>query len=52
MVKEAGEEAGVPEALAAGARPVGAVSYVTVSDSGFKPDVLFCYDLEVGAAGG
>lgn len=45
MVKECGEEASIPEALARTARPVGAVSYTTVSDLGLKPDVLFCYDL-------
>ncbi len=45
--KECGEEAGIPPALAARARPVGAVSYLTISASGYKPDVLFCYDLEL-----
>lgn len=45
--KECAEEAGIPPALAARARPVGAVSYLTISASGYKPDVLFCYDLEL-----
>ncbi|KAG2497144.1 hypothetical protein HYH03_004735 [Edaphochlamys debaryana] len=47
VLKECAEEAGIPPALAATARPVGAVSYTTVSASGYKPDVLFCYDLEL-----
>lgn len=47
MEKECAEEAGIPPALAARARPVGAVSYLTISASGYKPDVLFCYDLEL-----
>lgn len=46
VAKEAAEEAGVPEALARTAVPVGAVSYETVSPcGGFKRDVLFCFDL-------
>ncbi|KAG2452320.1 hypothetical protein HYH02_003344 [Chlamydomonas schloesseri] len=45
--KECGEEAGIPPALAATARPVGAVSYLTISATGYKPDVLFCYDIEL-----
>ncbi|PNH06646.1 Nudix hydrolase 24, chloroplastic [Tetrabaena socialis] len=45
--KECGEEAGIPPQLAATARPVGAVSYLTISATGYKPDVLFCYDLEL-----
>ncbi|KXZ42115.1 hypothetical protein GPECTOR_201g365 [Gonium pectorale] len=47
VAKECGEEAGIPPELAATARPVGAVSYTTISGSGYKPDVLFCYDLEL-----
>lgn len=51
VVKEAGEEAGVPEDLARTAVPVGAVSYevVTPDGRGLKRDVLFCYDLELPA---
>ncbi|MEW5304552.1 MAG: hypothetical protein WDW38_009278 [Sanguina aurantia] len=45
VVKECGEEAGVGESLAWTAVPVGAVSYLTISNTGYKPDVLFCYDL-------
>ena len=47
MVKECEEEASVPHELAQRARSVGAVSYATVSDAGYKPDVLFCYDLRL-----
>ena len=42
VVKECGEEAGVPPALAAAATPVGAVSYTSMQDVGLKRDVLFC----------
>ena len=49
VVKEAGEEAGVPEHLAARARPAGAVSYRGVNGEGrgerVTNDVIFCYDL-------
>ena len=33
--------------LAAKARPVGALSYNRVADRGFRPDVLYCYDIEL-----
>ena len=46
-MKECWEEAGIPEALARAARPVGLVSYVSLQPEGLKPDVLFCYDLEL-----
>jgi len=59
-VKEAWEEAGVPEALcrggggekgqaAGGLRPVGTVTYRGLSSEGLKPDTLFVYDLELPA---
>lgn len=47
LVKECGEEAGIPEALARRAVPTGAVSYAMESPEGLKPDVQFVYDLEV-----
>jgi 8-oxo-dGTP pyrophosphatase MutT (NUDIX family) len=47
VVKECWEEAGVPAELAAAAVPVGCVSYVSMSEEGLKPDVLFCYDLQL-----
>jgi 8-oxo-dGTP pyrophosphatase MutT (NUDIX family) len=47
VVKECWEEAGVPNQLAAAATAVGFVSYVSMSEEGLKPDVLFCYDLQL-----
>ncbi|MBU0725101.1 MAG: DUF4743 domain-containing protein [Alphaproteobacteria bacterium] len=56
LIKESAEEAGLPEALASQARPVGAISYTMemgpdrAGDSrqdGLRRDVLYCYDLEV-----
>ncbi len=49
LVKEAGEEASVPEALARQSVPAGAVSYRLRNDEGLRNDVLFVYDLEVPA---
>ena len=49
LAKECREEAGLPAALAARARPVGAVTYHRDSAIGFKPDTLYCYDLELPA---
>jgi 8-oxo-dGTP pyrophosphatase MutT (NUDIX family) len=47
LVKEAAEEASVPEDLARQARPVGAVSYTMEVPNGLRRDVLFIYDLPV-----
>ncbi|HEY5606874.1 MAG TPA: DUF4743 domain-containing protein [Alphaproteobacteria bacterium] len=47
LVKEAEEEASIPPELAATAVPVGAVSYCLEAEEGLRPDVLFCYDLEL-----
>ncbi len=49
LVKECAEEAGMPEALARRARPVGVLTYNRVAERGFRPDVLYCYDLELPA---
>lgn len=49
VVKEAAEEASVSEALAATARPAGAVSYVMEVESGLRRDVLYVYDLALPA---
>ncbi|MGE0255266.1 MAG: DUF4743 domain-containing protein [Alphaproteobacteria bacterium] len=49
VVKEAEEEAGVPEALARTARPAGVVSYVMAVPEGLRRDVLFVWDLVVPA---
>jgi isopentenyldiphosphate isomerase len=45
--KECWEEAGIPGKLADQARPVGAVTYCRDSKRGLKPDVMYCYDLEL-----
>ncbi|MBK1701814.1 DUF4743 domain-containing protein [Thiococcus pfennigii] len=45
--KECHEEAGMSPALADRARPVGAVTYCRTSAAGLKPDVIYCYDLEL-----
>ncbi len=45
--KECREEAGMDPDLADQARPVGAVSYCRASKRGLKPDVMYCYDLEL-----
>lgn len=49
LIKECGEEAGVPAALARRARSAGTVSYRTVRAEGLRNDVLFVFDLEVPA---
>src|SRR5262249_6189428 len=49
LIKECAEEAALPRALAALARPAGVVSYLTEHEGGLRNDVLFCYDLEVPA---
>jgi len=48
--KECWEEAALPVEIADLARPVGAVTYCRDSDRGLKPDVIYCYDLELPAA--
>jgi len=45
--KECWEEAGMSASLAQKAIPVGALSYNRVTERGFRPDVLYCYDLEL-----
>ncbi len=47
VVKECGEEAGIPRELAGTARSVGFVSYVREDEFGLRPDTLFCFDLEL-----
>jgi 8-oxo-dGTP pyrophosphatase MutT (NUDIX family) len=47
LVKECWEEAAIPEDLARQARPVGAVSYCAGTYRGLKPDIIYCYDLEL-----
>jgi hypothetical protein len=47
VVKEAAEEADVPDALARRAKPVGALTYVTELEQGLRDDTLFLFDLEL-----
>ena len=47
LVKEAHEEAAIPEALAREAKLVGHVRYVMDRPEGLRRDVLHCYDLEL-----
>jgi hypothetical protein len=49
LLKEAAEEADIPANLAAQARPVGAISYCLEDDWGLKPDLMYCFDLELPA---
>ncbi len=49
LLKECAEEAAIPPDLAARAVPVGAISYCMEAPEGLKPDVMFCYDLELPA---
>ncbi len=45
--KECMEEAGLPENVARQAVPVGLVSYNRIAEKGYRPDILYCYDLEL-----
>jgi 8-oxo-dGTP pyrophosphatase MutT (NUDIX family) len=45
LVKEAGEEAAIPPALAASAQPVATLSYAMDRPEGLRRDRLHCYDL-------
>jgi 8-oxo-dGTP pyrophosphatase MutT (NUDIX family) len=47
MIKECWEEAGIPPEIAQGVVPVGAISYRMDAEDGLKPDVQFCFDLEL-----
>ncbi|KAK3871992.1 hypothetical protein Pcinc_022897 [Petrolisthes cinctipes] len=47
MLKEAHEEAAVPEYLAKTARPAGSVSFFTESERGLHANTEFVYDLEL-----
>ncbi|MEQ8355426.1 MAG: DUF4743 domain-containing protein [Kiloniellaceae bacterium] len=49
VLKEAAEEASVPAALSARARPVGALRYVCERPEGLRNDIAFCFDLELPA---
>lgn len=47
LSKECAEEAGMTATLAEQAVAVGAVTYCRASERGLKPDVMYCYDLEL-----
>lgn len=47
--KEAQEEASIPEELIDKAVPVGAITYCCEGEGGIKPDIQYCFDLEVSA---
>jgi 8-oxo-dGTP pyrophosphatase MutT (NUDIX family) len=47
LLKEAGEEAAVPLALAAQAKLVGTIRYDMERAEGLRRDLLYCYDLEL-----
>jgi len=49
LVKECNEEAGLDAQIAAQARPAGMISYVAETANGVKPDVMYCYDIELPA---
>jgi hypothetical protein len=50
LLKEAGEEAAVPQALAALARPVGKIRYDMEREEGLRRDLLYCFDLDLPEA--
>jgi hypothetical protein len=50
LLKEAGEEAAVPLALAAQARPVARIRYDMERAEGLRRDLLYCYDLDLPEA--
>ena len=47
LVKECKEEAGIGEAMARQAKPVGFVTYCMEQHDGLKPDILYNFDLEL-----
>jgi isopentenyldiphosphate isomerase len=49
LVKECREEAGIPEAIARRAQPVGVITYCMEAPEGLLPDAQFCFDLELPA---
>jgi len=47
LIKECQEEANIPQAMAERAVAVGCITYTAEAADGLKPDVQFCYDLEL-----
>lgn len=50
LVKEAGEEAAMPESLARQARPTGRLRYAMDRPEGLRRDLLHCYEVELPAS--
>ena len=46
-MKECEEEAGIPACVSKHARAVGAISYTLETEVGFRPDLIFNFDLEL-----
>ena len=46
-IKECEEEAGIPLDIAERVKPVGAISYCLETEQGLRPDVIYCFDLEL-----
>jgi len=51
VIRECAEEASIPLAIAALARPAGIIGYCHLDETrwGIKPDIIYCYDLELPA---
>ena len=47
LLKECWEEAGMSDDVAKAASPVGLVAYNKLGKYGFRPDILYCYDIEL-----
>ena len=47
MIKEGWEEASIPRDIAEGVHAVGAITYALETPSGFRPDIIFNFDLEL-----
>jgi 8-oxo-dGTP pyrophosphatase MutT (NUDIX family) len=47
VIKECGEEAGIPEDLAKAARAVSEISYVMETGGTLRQDRMFCFDLQL-----
>lgn len=45
LIKQAAEEAGIPPEIAARVRAVGAITYALQTPNGFRPDIIFNFDL-------
>ena len=50
LIKECAEEAAIPVNLATQAQAVSVVSYCLETEQGLRPDILYCFDLELPSA--